>query len=317
MDKIRKPKHGSQAWLELRWRDAAGRCTFGASDAAALLNLSPYTTAGELYYDKITPPAVQPDNPVFERGNALEPALITWAAGRLGIELSTPDWMYQRGRFTVSLDAVDNPEQPTLIVECKTTTKYAVRSADDLPDEWLAQAAAQRWVTGAPVMFAVLDKHLSMSLIELPADEWYGLPDLLAAADKLGELVDSGTAPDDATLSWLDAQQLAQLFPAEGATVELDDESYQWVIELAQARDDKATAEKREKHAKDTLALILKGADTATYGGEKLITWKEQRGRESLDTARLKADHPELVAQYTKPAGTMRVFRTYVPLESL
>ena len=64
-ERIPKPKHGSEDWLRLRWRDSNGRCTFGASDAPALMGASPYSTRSDLFYDKSVDPTVEEDKPVF------------------------------------------------------------------------------------------------------------------------------------------------------------------------------------------------------------------------------------------------------------
>ena len=76
MQVIPKARHGSKEWLLARWKDEQGRCVFGASDIPVLMNASPYKRRTELFADKLIEPQVQPSNPVFDRGNDLEPALI-------------------------------------------------------------------------------------------------------------------------------------------------------------------------------------------------------------------------------------------------
>ena len=166
---IPKPKHGSEEWLRLRWRDSDGKCVFGASDAGALMNASPYSNRADLFITKRNEPVPSEETEAFRRGNLLEPILLQEASRRLGIAIHTPETMYSHGRFTVSLDGVDDEQDPSIIVEAKTTTRYGVRSQEDLPMEWLWQGWAQSLVLpNATVMFCVFDRDQRFSLIPLP-----------------------------------------------------------------------------------------------------------------------------------------------------
>ena len=60
---------------------------------------------------------------------------------------------------------------------------------------------------------------------------------------------------------------------------------------------------------KVALAAYVQDADTLLHEGRKVATWKTQKGRQSLDTATLRADHPDLVAAYTKQGADFRVLR--------
>jgi len=41
------------------------------------------------------------------------------------------------------------------------------------------------------------------------------------------------------------------------------------------------------------------------------LSWQQQAGKTVLDTARLRADHPELVKEYEKQGNPYRVMRTH------
>lgn len=52
--------------------------------------------------------------------------------------------------------------------------------------------------------------------------------------------------------------------------------------------------------------------ETAVWGTEDeggRITWKTQKGRTSIDSKRLKADHPDIFDAYSKVGKPIRVFR--------
>ena len=303
-----KPKmpHGSEEWLRMRWRDKDGRCVFGASDAAPLMGESDWTTRSDLWMDKVHEPTVQPSNPVFERGNALEPALGTWAGQQLGLQLFTPDVVYLRDRFAVSLDFVDDTE-PTLVVEAKTTIRHRVATAMDLPREWLWQGHAQLFVTGAPVFFAVLDKDMSLSLNEMPIfDGW--LDTLSEESERFGQMVDDGLMDTD-IIEGFTLEHLAEIYPAKPGSV-IDIGVLEDVLkELREVQALKKQAEEREKELKTEVARELGENETGTIDGLEVVTWKLQKGRQSFDATSFKTTHPDIHAQFMKTGSPFRVMR--------
>ena len=64
--------------------------------------------------------------------------------------------------------------------------------------------------------------------------------------------------------------------------------------------------EKDKKTIEQYIKLQMKEYEIA-YSGERKITWKTQE-RNTIDTTKLKQEHPEIVAQYMKTT-TSRVFK--------
>jgi predicted phage-related endonuclease len=305
---IEKPAHGSREWLRLRWRDEQGRCTFGASDAPALMGLSPYTTRSELYLNKRNEPQPSTETSAFRRGNLLEPVLIGEAARLLSLPIVTPDLMYRDGRFTVTLDGVDDVTEPNVVVEAKTTTRYTVRDADDLPYEWRYQGWAQMAVTGAKVFFVVLDQHQDIRIVELGRNE-SAIESLLRESERFGSAVDEGRIPEDDD-ELLSAKIIASLYEDRGESVEIPADEMFWLQQFQEAKDMISEGETLKTQAEDMIARILKHASEGTYNGQKVVTWKETEGRTSLDSKRLKAEQPDLYESYLvkgKPFRTMRI----------
>jgi predicted phage-related endonuclease len=112
---------------------------FGASDVPALMGASPYKTRGELFADKRTILLLAEETAVFRRGNLFEKPLLEEASRVLGTNIFTPEVIYRDGRLSISLDGVDNEQNPSVVVEAKTTTRYSIYSSDDLPPEWCWQ----------------------------------------------------------------------------------------------------------------------------------------------------------------------------------
>jgi predicted phage-related endonuclease len=306
MQVIPKAKHGSKEWLLSRWKDDDGRCVFGASDIPALMGASPYKTRGELFADKVNEPVVQEETAVFRRGNLLEKPLLEEASRILGANIFTPDVIYRDGRLSISLDGVDNANQPSVVVEAKTSTRYSVYTSDDLPDEWLWQGWAQQAVLQVPVWFVVLDRDQRISVVELPNNP-QAIDTIQLETSVFGGWVDGD--PMDEDINNFSAADIARIWKPTPTSVELPASAVDWALQLDEARAMAKQAADLETKAKDALAQMMLGNEIGTVDGVQLVTWKQQAGRESLDTKQLRADHPDLVAQYEKQGAPFRVMR--------
>lgn len=115
-------------WLAYR------RKGVGGSDAAAVLGISPFMTARDLYYDKLGISA-QSDEENWvakEIGHLLEPLVANIFERRTGLKVYQRKVMFQHPQYPwmlADLDyLVDLPDGGTAILECKTTTS---NSADN------------------------------------------------------------------------------------------------------------------------------------------------------------------------------------------
>lgn len=306
MQVIPKAKHGSKDWLLARWKDEDGRCVFGASDVPALMGASPYKTRGELFADKSNEPVVQEENAVFRRGNLLEKPLLEEASRILGTNIFTPEVIYRDGRLSISLDGVDNEQQPSIVVEAKTSTRYSVYTSDDLPEEWCWQGWAQMAVLQVPVWFVVLDRDQRISVVELPENS-KAIDALRLETAVFGGWVDGD--PMDEDINNFSAADIARIWKPTPTSIELPVSAVDWANQLEEARAMAKQASDLEAKAKDALAQMLLSNEIGTVNGVQLVTWKQQAGKASLDTKQLRADHPELVQQYEKQGAPFRVMR--------
>lgn len=304
-----KEKHSSLEWLHQRHRDENGNVTFGASEAASIMGDSPYTSRSELFARKLSEPEVSVETPAFRKGNLLEPILIGEASQILGIKFFTPDVLYRKGPFTVTLDGVDYEHAPNFIVEAKTTARHKILTASDLPKEWLWQGYAQRYVTGAEVYFCVLDVAQNITVHKLP-DSSEAIETLVNAAEQLAKAIDNNdpSLVDDDNMS---ASVISKLFPATDTSVEIPTDEMFWLQQLAEAKDMINEGETLKSQAEDRIANLLRDASIGTYNGEKVVSWKQQAGRKKLDMAGLRRDYPEIVLKYEKDGAPFRVMRTH------
>lgn len=308
MELISKPKDRTE-WLATRKRTPEGQVSFGGSDAPILMGASPFRTRGDLFVEKATLQVnEQAPTDAMTTGNYAEPMLLQVAADRIGVQFTTPQTMYREGQWLITADGVDNEAAPQVCVECKTTSRHSIRDASDIPTMYLWQMWAQSMVLGCPVFLSVLDRDLRLSVIECPQNtDAFGA--LRLEAEVFGEWVLRGEPmPDD--IDNFSAEQIATLFKVEPRTVELGADALIWIEALNDARKMGADAERLEKDAKDHLARMMLNAEVGTVNGEIAVTWKQQKGRATTDVARMRQDHPELVASYEKQGSPFRVFRT-------
>lgn len=315
MEKIPKPKHGSIEWLKMRHRDENGRVLFGASDAPALMGASPYKTRADLFVNKLHEPEVSEDKPEFRRGNILEPVLLQEASEFFSRDIFTPDIVYRNGRFSVSLDGVDDADNPSVIVEAKTTTRYSIETGSDLPAEWLWQGWCQQGVLSPdplnpiPVWFAVLDKYQRFSVVPMP-DNRIAYRQLKDEAETLASWIEAGEpSPDD--INDFTAEQIAAVFAVNGQSLELTEEQVDLVFALEAARLRKKQADDEESELKKRVAQMLLNYEIGTWGGKKVVSWKQQKGRKGVNITLLRNENPELVAHYETEGTPFRVMRTH------
>lgn len=111
-----------EQWLEYR------RLGIGGSDVAAILGISPFRTARDIYYDKLGIAAVEgyEGNWVaMEMGNLLEGLVAEIFRRKTGFEVSSVKKMFQHPIHRFMLADVDSfitmPDRTRAILEIKTT----------------------------------------------------------------------------------------------------------------------------------------------------------------------------------------------------
>ena len=296
-----KPEHGSLEWLTLRHKTEEGKTRFGASEAPTLMGVSPYKSLADLAIEKWGAPEVREQTAAMTRGHILEPALVAYAETLLGETVHVPDLMFSNGRLIATLDGEALPT----IVEAKTSLWH---SADDhLPAEWYWQGVAQMACVpeAEQVMFVVLDKRMNLGHWILKRDE-DAIAALILRAEEVGEMLDNGIMPPDAEIT---ENHVKLLYPDPSGTTEIGAQGLDAVNRYTAWKAQREIAEKYEQAAKDELAAILGKCESGTIDGHIVVTYKSRSTGSRLDTKRLEQEHPELVAQYKKPAGSTRILK--------
>jgi predicted phage-related endonuclease len=294
---INKPLHGSQEWLQVRWKNENNQARISASVAAVVHGEHQYKSIADLAMELLNdnPPTPTKTNEAMERGNRLEPTLVAWVADLLGVEVKTPDIMYTYDapglRLIATLDGVTSNNVP---VEVKTTRKIW---GGALNREWYWQGVHQAICVGADsVEWGILDGNLEFHrYTQVVSSDEKGIH--LDACTQFLAAIDNGFMPDNAVLNY---SHIETMYPVQEAkVVELTADQGLLVNDLAEIRDAKRALDTQEDAIKALLGAVLQNSDTGVLNGKTLVTWKTQ-SRTSFDSKKFELDHPVLAGKYKK-----------------
>lgn len=310
-------------WLE--WR----RTGTGASDIAAILNLSPWGSPFSVWASKTDQQDDDHDTPAMEFGRRAEVMVAPWFTERTGLRVtgeqtrcSHPDrpWML----CTVDGFVFDGPSTDLIdavgVLEIKTTSDSAAEWADGPPVHYRCQATWAMAVTGLDrCWFAVL--HLALGRPDFqvyefqrdPADETYVVETVTRFWH---DHILTGTPPDvDAHPATGPA--IKAHWPTGAGTLDANDEARTLIARL---NAHKAAAARLANHieaAENQLRALLGDREALIDGYDPngrpnvLASWKPQDATR-LDSAALKTAHPSLWAEFANTTTT-RVLRVTKP----
>lgn len=291
------------------WRKLRNEA-IGGSDAAAVLNISPYKGALALWMEKtgqLTPDDISSKESV-RLGNELEDYVarrFSEATGkrirRRNATLKNPDLPFAHAnvdRLVVGEDAG---------LECKTTSSIDPFDEKNIPATYYCQCVHYMMVTGAKcwylaVLFMGHRPEFRYYTIERDEDEIRALADAEAA---FWDAVTNNT-PVAAGGSDGDCEALAEKYPGDNSLEPVDLEPV--VVSLAalvQLKAQKKALDNSIKEAENKIKQCM-GDSTRGSAGSFRVTWKPTTTeRFCLDD--FKADHPEIdLSEYYKTTVTRR-----------
>lgn len=299
-------------WLEVR------KHGIGSSDAAAAVGLNPYKSQLQLWMEKTGRDAdlPQPDpddttSPVYW-GTLLEPIVAA-------------SYTKQTGRRVRKVNAVlQHPERPWMlanidrevigagdvqILECKTAGEFGARLwKDGVPEYVQLQVQHQLAVTGkhaADVAVLICGQQLQVHRIQRDDDL---IAKLMMLQERFWHYVTSDTPPPvDGSDSAATALQC--LYPRDnGDRLDFSQDSQMSALftDLQEAHFQVDKYKKLEEQYKQKIQQAMGNASHATFETGS-VSWKRSKDSTALDTKRLLADSPELLAQYSfTRAGSRR-----------
>lgn len=293
----------------------------GASEAAAVLGLSPYQTPMGVWLSKQDDAEPLADNDAMRAGRHMEAGTIAWAAEQLGavevepgIRLDEPGIQGPAEWLAVRPDgALHFADGHAELVEAKTS-RLAHQWADGDAPEWYvvqvqvqlacvpcdaAQLAAYLPMVGKlETRRIVRDDELILMMLDKLAD-WHARH-LDPHGPRLAPAIDGS----DAALEFIKRKFRTGSGKMRVAT----EHEAKLIIDLSVAK----AAAKSAKAAEDLAANRLReaiGDDDGLSLPNGKVTWKSQAGAERLDQKLLRAKYPEAAAACTVQGEPMRVLR--------
>ncbi len=298
----------------------------GGSDIGAILGVSKYRSAIDVWLEKTGKKVHQKDNFALRFGSFAESFIADEYAALTAEKLVDhpqglihPKYSFCVGhidRFILAnrdlpLFTADGVLNAKKLLECKTANHYSQGDwgepgSDAIPLPYLCQCLWYLGITDlAEIDVAVLLGGSDLRIYTITRD--LELESLLfeKAAFFWTEHVQKDIPPKPQSMD--DCQALFQR-ACVGKSIEANHETLALVRQLktleAQAQEEKEQIDQ----IKQTLMETMADAEVLTYFGKPIITWKAPKPSYRIDTKRLSQEHPELVKAYQNPIQSSRRF---------
>lgn len=308
-------------WLRAR------RAGIGASEAAAIVGQSPWSSPYQVWLDKTGQiPVGGEETEAMYFGTLLEDTIAKATADRTGWHIEDVKATYAHPDHAWMLASPDRLIRfdggAVGLLEIKNSGGYKL-------DEWKSGEPGEdgQWVGGeAPLHYILQVQHQHavigttigyiaallggnrLCIVEVPRDD--ELIEMLISKEEAFWIsyVQGNTSPPlDGMQSTTDA--LAQIFAESdpSKSVELDETIARAILDYADASSAEAKAKEAKTLAGNILRDALGDAEQATYQGVPVASWKAQ-ATDRFDQAAFKAEYPEIYNKFVK-ATHARVLR--------
>lgn len=293
-------------WLQER------RSSVGASEVAAVMGLSQWATPLDVYKSKHG--FDKPFDPLISLvGHEDERTMSRWLAELSGLSPTLEPGFMARSAEYPFIHATPDRMWDGIPVQLKTAHEYTSHKWDEgIPTEYRVQVQTEMLVTGAPrALLVVRIGSRDFRAIWEPRDDRFINEHLIPTVTEFWGRVEAHEPPPPSTVA-----EIAEAYPSEAIEVELSDEAFD-VLERITVLNSDIQAQEAERDAlKVALAQYVETADTLFHGGQKVATWKSQKGRAGFDQKRFREDHPELAAEYVTQGAPFKVLRAVKPKET-
>lgn len=291
-------------WLEER------RKGIGGSDVAAIMGLSPWKTAYQVYREKRKEVEDWGGNSLTDWGKRMEPAIRQWYSDETGRDVRLPDKIMYHPQHPFMLASLDGFTDDGRVVEIKTARSgkdWGEPGTNQIPDYYAVQVHHYMTITGfqvADIPVSIAGSSPSLYIVE--ADKEISEM-IIEACAKFWERVQSGNPPDPVT--YADAVARFGKIKSDGSIIATT-ELIEAIAGLKQLRAQIKELEEHEEAWKARIIIALGDqADTIIDGaGQTLVTYKLANGRKLFDSKSLEKEMPEVYQKYLKQSEPARRF---------
>ena len=294
-----------EEWLELR------KSSIGGSDAGSCVNMNPYSSLISLYADKKGMSKEKEDNESMRLGRDLEAYVAERFCEKTGKKVRNDFYMYADDEYdflTANIDRRVVGENSGL--ECKTMGSFAGYNFEngEVPGHYYCQCQHYMMVMGFDrVYLAILVLQRGLYVITIERNDDFIKQMREAEVDFWNNFIRKNVIPaPDGSEASLDT--LKQLYPQSREKSEINISGLDQMIKDYKAASELCKEYEEKKAAIQGQICARLGNNEIGIGNDFGCSWKNQ-SKTSIDTKRLKAERPEIFAQYSK-TSEYRVFRT-------
>lgn len=293
-------------WLKMR------RKGIGGSDAGAVLGMNPWKSPVGVWMEKISEDEPEDKtNEAMRLGHDLEEYVAQRWSEETGKKVRKNNFMMAHNDHEYLIADIDREVVgENAILECKTASPYTWERWKDgnLPPWYTIQCLHYLMVTGAAKCYlACLIFGRGVEFREIERDEEAIQALMKAEVDFWESYVKTKEMPP-ADGSDASDEAIKTLYPVGDSELEAVDLPSS--IDIAKYDEVNAlisTLEAEKKTIEQFIKSEMKEAEIG-YCGARRITWKTTKGRESVDTKRLKAEMPDVYEKYLKIGAPTRRF---------
>jgi putative phage-type endonuclease len=285
----------------------ARRSGVGASEVAAALGLSPYTTPLALYQVKRGEVEPVEESLPMRYGNHIESFVLGEFARKHPdfTIVPSPDTL-RRGPMLAHLDAWVPNEANVQVKTARTRHDWGESGSPDIPTHYVLQVQAEMLLANVRVSFVpVLFGGADYDEFVVEADR--ELQDMIeTGVHEFWQRVQSGEPPEAVTV----ADAIARWGRASITDrVMADDETKLAIATLRELKVQREHLELAEDKWKAVVLRALGERDTLVdASGKTLATWKVQAGARRFDAALFRSEHPDLAVAFTAVGEPSRRF---------
>lgn len=295
-----------EAWLKTR------NLGIGGSEASVIVGLNKWKSPFQLWLEKTgqVEPEDLSDNEYVYWGTVLEQAVADRFCELTGKKVQKRGIM-QSEEYPFMLASVDRMvvgENAGL--ECKTTNGFASKQweDDEVPDSYYVQCQHYMAVTGCDKWYiTVLIGGNKFIWKEIPRNDDDIAALIQAEKDFWFKNIIGGEMPEVDGSSNCSLALQEQFRGGQTEPIVLD-EAEEIIISLDEINSSIKELESLKKEKQNNLCKML-GDNEIALVGERKVTWKLQAGRVTVDSKKLKIDHPDIFEKYSKQNKDSRVLR--------
>lgn len=290
----------------------------GSSDAAVVLQISPWKSLYELWSEKYHALDGRDDplrkqkldeRPELKWGNRLEAPIVDAFAEESGIAIARRNTQLAHPSLAFIIASPDAEAVDGCPVEAKTSRSaegWGEPGSAEIPMYYEPQVQHQLGLMpgAAGAHVAVLIAGSDFRVYFVPRDDQF-IHDMYAAEAFFWRAhVETGVPPEPTTVPGF----LSRYRYDDGTAIEADPALAMRVADLKELADQAERLAEQQEAVRAEIMGAMREAQALTFGGRPIVTWKTCKGAERFDSKAFGAAHPELYREFVKTGEPYRRF---------